>query len=154
MFISGFTAAVIAYLDSYYLSDTLSRKVQGSTELQGKLVLLKFAGLKDMKKYIQVVYIQKRSQNDTYFQIQYVHITISDENKPQFFKTFQRSRTSTRQHRHRVKGSKSQEFKGDVLNNADKIIPESCCQETSKHKSVSSLKSLITTVIELCWSII
>ena len=41
-----------------------------------------------MKKYIQVVYIQKRSQNDTYFQIQYVHISISDESKPHFLRPF------------------------------------------------------------------
>ena len=147
VFISGFTIAVIPYLDSYYLFDSHSRNGQGSMILQGKSVLLKFAGL-------QVVYLQERNQNHANFQIQYVHVNISDENISHVLNTFQRSRGATRQQRHRVKISKSQEFKDSVLHDVGKIIQGSCYQGTSKHKSTLSSKNLITTVISLCWSVL
>ena len=47
---------------------------------QGKSVLIKFASLQGIEKYVQVVYLQEGNQNHAYFQIQYVHIKISDEN--------------------------------------------------------------------------
>ena len=55
MFISDFTTAVTPYLNSYYLFDSHSRNGQGSMIPQGKSVLLKFAGLQDIEKYLQVV---------------------------------------------------------------------------------------------------
>ena len=92
--------------------------------------------------------------NHAYFQIQYVHINVSDENISHGLNTFQRSRGATRHQRHRVKISKSQEFEDNVLHNVDKIIQGSCYQGTSKDKLASSSKNLITTVVSLCWSII
>ena len=154
MFISGFTIVVIPYLDSYYLFDSYSRNGQGSTIPPGKSVLLKFPGLQDIEKYVQVVYLQERNLYYAYFQIQYVHINISDENVSHVLNTFQRSRGATRQQKHRVKISKSQEFEDNVLHNVDKIIQGSCYQRTSKYKSALSSKNFITTVISLCWSII
>ena len=100
------------------------------------------------------MYLQERNLNHAYFQIQYVHVNISDENISHVLNTFQKSRGATRQQRHRVKTSKSQEFEDTVLHNVDKIIQGSCYQRTSKHKSDSSSKNLITTVVSLCWSII
>ena len=59
VFISGFTIAVISYLDSYYLFDSHSRNGQGSMIPQGKPVLLKFARLQDIEKYVEMVYYKK-----------------------------------------------------------------------------------------------
>ena len=56
MFVSGFTIAVIPYLDSYYPVNSHSRNGQGSMMPQGKSVLLKFASLQDMFKW----YIYKK----------------------------------------------------------------------------------------------
>ena len=67
MFISGFTIAVIPYLDSYYLFDSHIRNGQGLMITQGKSVLQKFAGLQDIEKYVQVVYLQERNLNHAYF---------------------------------------------------------------------------------------
>ena len=53
-----------------------------------------------------------------------------------------------------MKISKSQEFEDNVLRYVDKIIQGSCYQGTSKQKSASSSKNLITAVVSLCWSII
>ena len=96
MFISGFTIAVILYLDSYYLFDSHSRNGQGSMIPQDKSVLLK------------------------------LKIKISDENISHVLNTFQSSKGATRQQRHRVEISKSQEFEDNVLHNFDKIIQGSC----------------------------
>ena len=61
MFISGFTAAVIAYLDSYYLFDTHSRKGQGSTVLQGKISVTKFCRFERHEKvYSSGIYTKKK----------------------------------------------------------------------------------------------
>ena len=57
VFLSGFTSAVIPYLDSYHLFDSHSRNGLGSMIPQCKLVLLKFASLQDIEKYVQVVYL-------------------------------------------------------------------------------------------------
>lgn len=107
-----------------------------------------------MKKYVQVVYLQERNRNYAYFQIQYVHVNISNENISHVLTTFQRSMGATRQQRHRLKISKWQEFKDNVLHNVYKIIQGSCYQGTSRYKSASSSKNLIATVISLRWSII
>ena len=88
MFISNFTTAVI-YLCSYYLVDLQSRIWQDSMIPQGKSVLLKFAGLQDIEKYAQVVYLQERKLNLAYFQIEYVHRNISDKNISHVLNTFQ-----------------------------------------------------------------
>ena len=106
MFISGFTIAVIPYLDSYYLFASHCRNGQSSMVPHSKSVLLTFAGVQGMKKYIQVVYLQEKNQNHTYFQIQYVHTNISDKNISHILNTSQRSRGATRQQRHREKSSK------------------------------------------------
>ena len=102
-FISGFTIAAIPYLDSYYLFNSHSRNGQGSMIPQGKSVLLKLAGFQDIEKYVQMVHLQERYQNHAYFQIQYVHVNISDENISHVLNAFQRSRGATRQQRHKVK---------------------------------------------------
>ena len=103
-----------------------------------------------MEKFVEVVYLQEKNQSHTYFQIQYINVNISDENISHVLNTFQGSFVATRQQRHRVKISKSQEFKDNVLHNADKIVQGLSYQGTSKHNSASSLKNLITTVIALC----
>ena len=122
MFLSGFTIVVIPYLDSYYLFASHSRNGQSSIVPHSKSVLLTFAGEPDMKKYIQVVYLQEKNQNYTYLLIRYVHINISDKNISHILNTFQRFRGATTQQRHREKSSKSQEFKDNVLHNVDKMI--------------------------------
>ena len=58
MFISGFTIAMIPYLDSYYLFGSHSRNGQGSMIPKSKSILLKFSGLQDIEKYVQGVYLQ------------------------------------------------------------------------------------------------
>ena len=88
MFISNFIIAVIPYLCSYYLFDSRGRIWQDSMIHQVKPVLLKFAGLQDLEKYVQVVYLQERNLNLAYFQIQYLHINISDKNISHVSNTF------------------------------------------------------------------
>ena len=82
-----------------------------------------------------MVYLKERNKNHASFQIQHVHINISDENISYVLNTFGRSRGSTRQQRHIVKSSKSQEFKDNVLHDVDKTIQGSCCLGISKLKS-------------------
>ena len=101
-----------------------------------------------------MIYLQERNQNHVYFQVRYVHLDISEENTSHVLNTFQRSREAAAQQKHIEKNLKLQEFKDNVLHNVNKIIQRSCCQGTSKHKSDSYSKNLITTVIALCCSII
>ena len=78
-----------------------------------------------MEKYVQVVYLQERKQKYAYFQIKYVDANISDKNIYSVLNSFQKSRGATRQQRHKVKVSQSQEFKDNVLPNVNKMIEES-----------------------------
>ena len=49
-----------------------------------------------MEKYIKAVHLQERNQNHAYFQIQFDHVNITDENISHVLITFQRSRGAAR----------------------------------------------------------
>lgn len=76
-----------------------------------KSVLQKFAGLIDVKNYIQEVYLQQRNQNRAYFQLQYIKAINNEECFPYILNTFQRFRAATRKQKHREKSLKSHDFK-------------------------------------------
>ena len=118
MFLCGFTIVIIPYRNFFYLFDSHSRNGQGEMIGSGKSVLLEFSHLEDIENYIQVVYMQQRSQSHTYFQIQCVKINISIENrKLMVLSNFQRKhRNAQRMNQRKVVRERSLNFKSSASN--------------------------------------
>lgn len=82
MFIEGFTIAIYRTISNtistYYVFDSHSRDLRGLTAPNGTSVLLRFDNLYELEKYIQVFYLEYRSKEITYFQIQFIEITTTE----------------------------------------------------------------------------
>ena len=76
LFMGGFTTAIMKQHSYFYLFDSHSRDERGSSIVGGTLVLLKFSDLTEVEKYIQVFYLEYRSLEQLYFQLQLVRINI------------------------------------------------------------------------------
>ena len=120
MFLSGFTIQIIPYRNFFYFFHSHSRN--GELIANGKPVLLKFSHLEDIEIYIQVVYMQQRSQSHTYFQIQCVKINISIENKLMVLSNFQRKRRNTqRMSQRKAVRERSLNFKSSASNSIKRL---------------------------------
>ena len=101
--------------------DSHSRNGQGEMIANGKSVLLKFSNLEDIENYIQLVYMQQRSQSHKYFQIQCVKINLSIENRIMVLSTFQRKcRNRQRMNQRKVVRERSLNFKSSASNSIER----------------------------------
>ena len=76
LFMGGFTTALMKQHNHFYLFDSHSRDEQGLSVAGGTSVLLKFSDLMEVEKYIQVFYLEYRSLEQSYFQLQFVYVNI------------------------------------------------------------------------------
>ena len=76
LFMGGFTTAIMKQHVYFYLFDSHSRDEQSLSIVGGTSVLLKFSDLTEVEKYIQVFYLEYRSLEQSYFQLQFVRINI------------------------------------------------------------------------------
>ena len=60
----------------FYLFDSHSRDERGLSAAGGTSFLLKFSHLMEVDKYIQVFYLEYRSLEQSYFQLQFVYVNI------------------------------------------------------------------------------
>ena len=76
LFMGGFTTALMKQHNHFYLFDSHSRDEQGLSVAGGTSVLLNFSDLMEVEKYIQVFYLEYRSLEQSYFQLQFVYVNI------------------------------------------------------------------------------
>ena len=76
LFTGGFTTALMKQHNYFDLFDSHSRDERGLSVAGGTSVLLKFSHLMEVEKYIQVFYLEYRSLEQSYFQLQFVYVNI------------------------------------------------------------------------------
>ena len=70
-----FITVIMKHQDYIYLFDS-HRNKQGLRLVGGTSVILKFSDLQEVEKYIQVFYLEYKTLEQSYFQLQFVRINI------------------------------------------------------------------------------
>ena len=53
--------------------------------IDGSFVLMKFNDLFEIEKYIQVTYLEYRDRQQSYFQIQFIEVTVGSVEKTEIY---------------------------------------------------------------------
>ena len=77
----GFATAIILLRNCYYLFDSHSRDERGLSVVDRTSVLLTFRDLYELKKYLEVAYLEYRDRKQPYFQLQFVEVNVESNEK-------------------------------------------------------------------------
>ena len=75
----GFTTALMKHHNQFYLFDSHSPDSRDRGVIDGDSVLMKFSDLFEAENYIQVLYLECHSMDESYFQFQFIHLSICRE---------------------------------------------------------------------------
>ena len=78
-FMGGFTTALMKHHNQFYLFDSHSPDSRDRSVIDGNSVLMKFSDLFEAENYIQVLYLECHSMDESYFQFQFIHLSICRE---------------------------------------------------------------------------
>ena len=81
LFLEGFATAIILLRNCYYLFDSHSRDERGLSVVDRTSVLLTFRDLYELKKYLEVAYLEYRDRKQPYFQLQFVEVNVESNEK-------------------------------------------------------------------------
>ena len=116
----------------FYVFDSHSRDERGLSVHDGKSVCLKFENLNEIESYIQVVYLEFQSRESTYFQLQFVDISVSNETKTSLSLTFRRE--NYLQEKRKERYQKEKEFHKKKYQKEKESYKEKYQREKDFHK--------------------